>query len=271
MKLSKSGSLTIITFLCLLFIPISFAFNTSDSKYPLRHIFTNLEFISSEELFNDNHKKLIIDVRSKFEFEILHIKDAINIPISNMSFIPSLTSITDKDFRPIIFYCNGVDCLKSSHAAIKARTHDFLNVKVYDGGVHDWAKTYPKHSVLLGEFMTSRDELISDSLFFKHNLSPRNFMKEIGINTWILDIRDPFQRDIKILENTTYAHSIDKLNSLLSRAKNEKVKLLIYDAVGRQVRWVQYLLEKEGFDNYYFLEGGVKNFVHERDLRMIEE
>lgn len=194
-----------------------------------------MEYISSEELFHDNHKKLIIDVRSKFEFEIVHIKNSINIPISNMNFISSLMSITDKDFRPIIFYCNGIDCLKSYHAAIKARTYGFLNVRVYDGGVLDWARTYPKHSVLLGEFMTSRDELISDSLFFKHNLSPRNFMKEIGINAWILDIRDPFQRDIKILENITYAHSIDKLNSLLNRAKNEKVKLLIYDAVGRQL------------------------------------
>jgi rhodanese-related sulfurtransferase len=271
MKLRKSCSLIIITFLCLLFTPISFAFDTSDPKFPLRHIFTNLEFISSEDLYKDNHKKLIIDVRSKFEFEILHIKNAINIPISNMDFIPSLTSITDKDFRPIIFYCNGVDCPKSYHAAIKARTYGIFNVEVYDGGVLDWARTYPSHSILLGELMTSREDLIPDSVFFKHNLSPRNFIKEIGIKAWILDIREPFQRDIKILENITYVHSIDKLNSLLSRAKNEKVKLLIYDAVGRQVRWVQYLLKKDGFDNYYFLEGGVKNFAHERELRIIKE
>ncbi|MDX1803386.1 MAG: glycerol-3-phosphate 1-O-acyltransferase, partial [Alcanivorax sp.] len=36
--------------------------------------------------------------------------------------------------------------------------------------------------------------------------------------------------------------------------------LLIYDAVGKQVRWLQYMLEAEGVKDYYFMQGGAKSF-----------
>jgi len=248
-----------------MYFPTYFSFCHDRSQFPLRHIFSILEFITSEEIFNESDKNLFVDVRSKFEYKILHIKGAVNIPISNMGFIPSLKKITETDARTVVFYCNGIDCKKSYKAAIKARTYDFLNVKVYDSGVLDWAKKYPEMSILVGRNMSSDDELISDEKFLMHNLSPTEFMKMVGENVWILDIREHFQRDINILENITYVTSIDKFNVILNRAKNDNVKLIIYDAVGRQVRWVQYLLESEEFKNYYFLKGGVKNFIRERD------
>lgn len=38
-------------------------------------------------------------------------------------------------------------------------------------------------------------------------------------------------------------------------------KLLIYDAVGKQVRWLQYLLEKNNVTGYYFMKGGIKSYL----------
>ncbi len=265
MKRSKLHCLSNFLFFMAIYLSAFFSHSDDSPQFPLRHIFTNLEFITSEELFHEYNKNLIVDVRSTFEYEVLHIKDAINIPISSMDFIPTLKNLTDADKRAVVFYCNGIDCKKSYSAAIKARTYDFLNVKVYDSGILEWARKYPNMSVLLGKSMSSTEELISDSKFLVHNISPAEFMQKIKLNVWILDIREPFQRDIKILENITYVSSLDKFNTLLRRARNDNVKLLIYDAVGRQVRWIQYLLEKEQFKEYYFLKGGVKNFVRERD------
>jgi len=265
MKRSKSHWPRNFIFLFILYFPSYFSYSNDVSQFPLRHIFTNLEFVTSEQLFNKSDNSLIVDVRSKFEYEILHIKGAVNIPIANMDFITSLKSATERDTRTIVFYCNGIDCKKSYHAAIKARTYNFLNVKVYDSGILEWAKKYPQNSILFGKQMYSKYDLISDEVFFKHNLSSIEFMNMIGDKVWIIDIREPFQRDIKILKNVTYVTSIDKFNTLLSRAKNDNVKLMIYDAVGRQVRWIQYLLENERFKDYYFLKGGVKNFVRERE------
>jgi len=256
--------------LAVMYFPVCFSYGNNNAQFPLRHIFTNLEFITSAELLNEGDKNLIVDVRSNFEYKILHIKGAINIPISNMGFIPSLKKLAENDNRTIVFYCNGFDCKKSYRAAIKARAYDVLNVKVYDSGILEWAKKYPKMSVLLSRNMSSKDELISDEEFLNRNLHPKKFMKMIGMNVWIVDIREPFQRDIKILENITYISSIDKFNAILRRAKNANVQLMIYDAVGKQVRWIQYLLEKEEFDDYYFLKGGVKNFVRERDNEKIK-
>lgn len=36
--------------------------------------------------------------------------------------------------------------------------------------------------------------------------------------------------------------------------------LLVYDNVGKQVRWVQYYFEKHGITDYYFLKGGVAHW-----------
>jgi hypothetical protein len=33
------------------------------------------------------------------------------------------------------------------------------------------------------------------------------------------------------------------------------------DAVGKQVEWIQYYLESEGYTNYYFLDKGVVSAV----------
>ena len=40
------------------------------------------------------------------------------------------------------------------------------------------------------------------------------------------------------------------------RLKMDK-QLLIFDAVGKQVRWLQYHLEANGYNNYSFMEKGV--------------
>mgnify|MGYP003502318962 FL=1 len=38
-------------------------------------------------------------------------------------------------------------------------------------------------------------------------------------------------------------------------------QLLIMDAVGKQVEWIQYYLEAGGYTNYYFLDKGVISAV----------
>jgi len=241
----------------------NFSFAEKNPSFPLRVQYKNLEFISSESLVNHINDYLIIDVRSQFEFKILHIEKAINIPISNMGFIPSLNKLIEEDHRDIVFYCNGVTCKKSYFSAVKSKNNKISNVKVYDAGIHEWAQKHPIHSILLGTAMKSNNELITDSKFLKHCLTSDKFFKKIDNNTWVIDIRDHFQRDIKILHGTAYHSSLDDISVLLNKAKNKKIRLLIFDAVGKQVRWLQYILEKEGFDEYYFLNGGVAQLSKE--------
>jgi len=43
---------------------------------------------------------------------------------------------------------------------------------------------------------------------------------------------------------------------VVAKAKKEKKTLLIYDATGKQVRWLMYLIEDLGFKDYWFMKGG---------------
>ena len=51
-----------------------------------------------------------------------------------------------------------------------------------------------------------------------------------------------------------------KLNAYIKQAKEENRALFIYDEVGKQVRWLQYALEKENIKNYYFMATGAKGY-----------
>ena len=50
---------------------------------------------------------------------------------------------------------------------------------------------------------------------------------------------------------------MDRLVKLLKKGEFKDKQMLIFDAVGKQVRWLQYHLEDNGYSNYYFLNKGV--------------
>ena len=46
----------------------------------------------------------------------------------------------------------------------------------------------------------------------------------------------------------------------IQQANREGKELLIYDEVGKQVRWLMYYLEDNNAPNYYFMKGGVREY-----------
>jgi rhodanese-related sulfurtransferase len=82
----------------------------------------------------------------------------------------------------------------------------------------------------------------------------------------VFDIRDPNERsETKFSLPKMKVMSFDTMVDLIN--KNSKAvptsNILIVDNVGKQVRWLQYYLEKKGFKNYYFLKGGVRQWMKE--------
>ena len=53
---------------------------------------------------------------------------------------------------------------------------------------------------------------------------------------------------------------MDKVYRYIRKAKEKGKTLFIYDEVGKQVRWLQYALEKEGIKNYYFMDKGATGY-----------
>ena len=261
MKPLTTPSLFISLLCCLCFSTL--AEIVDDTIFPLRDTYKNVETISHQELAIKINETIIVDVRSNYEFSVLHIGNAINVPITNLGFIPTLNEIRANDERDIIFYCNGITCKKSYLASVEAKKYGINNIFTFDLGVLNWAKLYPNKSVFFNHSPLDINQLIKPEKFRQHLLLPKDFIKKIMPDSLLIDIREPLQRDQLIFEERSTSAPLNKFHNALNLIKKNKSPVLIYDAVGKQIRWLQYLLEKHNIENYYFMQGGVKGYLAE--------
>lgn len=237
---------------------------SADEEFPARSLFPKVPTIELEALYRQRQEILIIDVRSSYEYETLHIKNARHLALNDHNFVTTLEQWRAKDSRPLVFYCNGHTCKKSYKAAQKAIQSHLNGVFAYDAGIFTWTKAYPDEAVLLGKTPVNPSRLISKETLEKHMLSPEEFGRRVGDNTIVLDIRDTIQKNsINLFPMRQHSVPLDntQLKAYVERAENQNKTLLFYDAVGKQVRWLQYYLESEGVKQYYFMKGGAKAFL----------
>lgn len=249
-----------------IFILLSITSISSADKFPARSDFKTVPYITLNDLYEKKDKLVIVDARSNYEYSILHIENAVNIPLSDLDFSSQIQELYNKNKgkKSIVFYCNGHDCVKSYHAVLKAkRLAKITDTLAFDGGIFDWTRRYPKHSVLLNKPISNSNKLISMKEFQAHLLKPRAFLDKADDNCIILDIRDSSQRSDRIFAG--YEHAVNladtsQLDKYLAEAKISNKNICIYDAVGKQIRWIQYYFKKNKVKKYYFLEGGAKAF-----------
>ncbi|WP_076411916.1 rhodanese-like domain-containing protein [Shewanella sp. UCD-KL12] len=67
-----------------------------DAAFPLREKYHDVPTISHQALYRELTSTIVVDVRSKYEFDTLHIADAVNISISNAGFITRLMKIRER-------------------------------------------------------------------------------------------------------------------------------------------------------------------------------
>lgn len=237
----------------------------ADENFPARKLFPEVKVIALNDLYKESDKVVIVDARSKYEYDTLRIKSAVNIPLTSPTFEHDLKMIRKKTDKPIVFYCNGRTCRKSYQAVRKANALKITNCYAFDAGVFDWTKAYPNQAVLLGHSPVKKEDLIEKKEYQAHLLSPMKFGRRVGKkNVIVLDVRDRFQRDnIGFFPGAEKRVGLDekaKLDKYIQMAKHNRKKLLIYDAVGKQVRWLQYSIKQAGLKDYYFMKGGAKSF-----------
>ncbi len=231
-------------------------------EFPARKFFPTVPHISLDELYKNKAKYIIVDVRSKYEFETLRIKGARNIPLSSSNFVVEMQKLRiNYPNTKIVVYCNGKTCKKSYQAVKKCKAKRIPNVIAYDAGIMDWAKKYPKDSILLGTNPIDTKQLIAKTEFKKRLIGTKKFGQFLaGKNIIVLDVRDQFQREglglFPGIDKRVYLDDRDSIIRYVNKAKKERKTLLVYDATGKQVRWLMYTLESMNLKNYYFMEGG---------------
>ncbi len=258
--------ISIISLASLLLGPAAFA----DDEFPGRTEYKQIPYIELEDFYRKINDVAVVDVRSKLEFETLRVKTAINIPVAGENFEAKIVELRATTDKPIVFYCNGHTCMKSYISAKRAMTVNVNNVYAFDAGVFEWTKAYPDEAILLGNSPVNLAHLIPKSTFEKRLLSPGDFSDRATIDQqkyMIIDVRDKFQRaGVGFYPGIERWASLDqqkKLNRYIKKALKQNRTLLIYDEVGKQVRWLQYALEKAGAKKYYFMEKGAKGYYKE--------
>lgn len=234
-----------------------------NNPFPHRGKYKDVPVIESQALLQKLPFVNVIDVRSKFEYETLHIKGAKNIPLNSLQFVTNVTKLIESNSKPVIFYCNGGTC-KKSYKAVKAATKGgIFGTTAYDAGIYNWAKTFPEHSVLLGSASMNASQFINNKTYKARIINARKFEKLMGPGAMVLDIRDRIQRDLQLFpfkENRAELHDMASIKFYVQQARKKNKTLLVYDKVGKQVRWFQYYLERQGIKNYYFMKGGSEGY-----------
>lgn len=231
----------------------------AEEGFPLRKKYPSLQYITTNDLKSQYDKAAIVDVRSKIEFEVIHVNKAAHLPMAVKTFAGDLEKTRQKSATsPLVFYCNGHACEKSYEAADIATKAGFKGVTVYDAGIFDWAKANPEKTTLLGKTPAAKEKLIPKSTFAKKLISYAEFKnKAAKPNTVVVDIREPIQRDVIPQIQGLRNIPSDRMVDLINKGEFKEKQLLILDAVGKQVEWLQYYLEAKGYSNYLFLEKGV--------------
>lgn len=246
----------------------NFAFS-ADEGFPGREKYPDVDYIEIDDLFKRKARNevIIVDARSNYEFETLKIKGAINIPVASKTFEEQIKKLRKKTDKPIVFYCNGHRCMKSYIAAKRCMAAEIKDVIAFDAGIFDWTKKYPKQAVLLGTSPVNPGKLIASKKFKSRLLHPDKFSEYIvdaKNRRIVIDVRDKFQRAgigfYPGIERWAALDDRKKLQRYIEKAKRENKTLFIYDEVGKQVRWLQYALEKAGVKNYYFMEKGARAY-----------
>lgn len=255
MKTTLQRAIFTLTGLLMLAAPLLAA----EEGFPLRKKYPSLQYITTNDLKSQYDKAAIVDVRSKIEFDVIHINKAAHLPMAVKTFASDLEKTRQKSATsPLVFYCNGHSCEKSYEAADIAAKSGFKGVAVYDAGIFEWAKANPDKSTLLGKTPVVKEKLIPKSTFAKKCISYDEFKKNAAKpNTVVVDIREPVQRDVIPQIQGLRNIPSDRMVDLINKGEFKNKHLLILDAVGKQVEWLQYYLEAKGYSNYLFLEKGV--------------
>ena len=245
-------------------------------EFPNRDKYPDVNIISLTDMKSgvENGEFLFIDLRSRVEFEAIHIKNAVNLPYGHAKFTYELNKISkEKPNKKLILYDNGHGCIRVYKAAEDA--YDFAliqNAYAFDAGIDTWARAYPSETILMGEVLTnSKQQLLTAEQINQKKIDIENFRtKAANSNTVVIDSRDPIQRKHKVpgLEKAMLIPLNKLVENILSKGFMKDNQLLVFDQVGGQVNWLMYYLVDKGYTDFYFLDGGATSVLKDQEYRM---
>ncbi len=98
---------------------------------------TTVDAAKAKELFDQG--VLFIDVRSNSDWDAGRIPGSEHLELKKVYTSASLGELVKKD-EPVVIYCNGPKCMRSSDACVQAVDWGFKNVYYFREGYPAWTK-----------------------------------------------------------------------------------------------------------------------------------
>lgn len=120
-------------------ISVSIILNAGEKPYAPESM-PGATIVSAEEVIAmilDDQELVVVDSRKKTEYIKGHIEGAINILNTELD-LAMLEFIVPEKSSALLFYCNGVRCLRSSDSIAKAVDWGYSNVFWFRGGWQEW-------------------------------------------------------------------------------------------------------------------------------------
>lgn len=235
------------------------------NTFPLRKVYPDVRVIDTTNLTGKLDELTVIDVRPSFEYELLHIKGAINLPIEDIKFIENAKKANAETGKALVFYCGNANCAKSYQAVMKVRQVLGLDrTWAYDSGIEAWTKINPQLTISLDQPLDPK-KMISEEKFKAHLLLPKDFVSKAtaDTNAKVIDLRDRSQTDgVSLFPLREIRTNLDivSLKKIIADAKQANQAIYFYDYSGNKIKSLQYLLEDMGMKEYYFMQGGMGGY-----------
>jgi rhodanese-related sulfurtransferase len=160
---------------------------------------------------------------------------------------------------------------KSYEAAKRSLKAGFKNCYAYDAGIPEWAAVFPEETLLLGKTIVDPEkQLIPKSVFKQKTLPFDEFKAKNAANGgMVIDVRDHIQHSESLsgLEKARHIPLDRFLQYFVMKKEHQDKTLFIFDQVGKQVKWLQYYLKDNGYQQYYFLKGGASSVLAKQEYK----
>lgn len=234
----RTGRCLVVTFALSLFL-IAISSVAVAKQYDEVDAATVKKMMTSEDT-------LVIFPLSPIEFNNLHIKGSINIPIDDLE-----TKLPKDKSKKLVFYCLGVKCVASWRAAEKAVELGYKNVYAFREGLPGWtAAGYP----------TTTIEKLPDVDVKK--ISTAELASKLATDPVVLvDVNFNSDANKFHIDHAKRIHiPLDELHLKMAELDPDKQTIIICLKGQRAPIAARYLTGK-GFSDVMVVEGGVQAWV----------
>jgi len=238
--MGKNATRTIVT-LMLTFFLISLGSIAEAKKYGEVDAKTTKEMMEKEYA-------LVVFPLSPIEFDDLHIKGSVNIPMDLLA-----EKLPKNKSQKMIFYCLGVKCVASWRAAEKAVSLGYKNVFAFREGLPGWtAAGYPTVSVQ--KLPDVKIKTISTSEL--SGQLDNNLVVLLDIN--LTDDAKKFY-----IDSPQRVHIPLDVLHLKTSTLNKSDSITVLCLKGKRAPTAARYLVSQGFENVTIVEGGIQKWVLE--------